>query len=280
MANYSVSCDGVALDEAGGLYSLAVYTDGEGFNSYVSYSSDVALGAENRQTELLDVQEWLTDIWRSHDKKLVVVDASGNARHFDGADWSVLEVSGNALTCIWGIDEHTVFTAGDAGIVYRWDGRVWAPISAALGTTIFCVRGTSDRNLYACGERGAFFHYDGTDWTRIELPTNQRLLGLLVLAPNDTLVCGNGGVLFRGDGTDWHDISQPIRHLFSMAHFQGGIYVAGAASGIFRLQDDSLEPVKGLTSYKLSSNKNFLASSGDQLAARFDGSLWFGTRFD
>src|SRR3712207_6717269 len=106
MSNYSVSCDGVALDEEGALYSLAVYTDGESFTSYIHHASDVAArSGPNVRTELLGVQEWLTDIWRSEAGNLYVTDAEGNVRRFNGTVWTVATVSPRALTCIWGLSD-------------------------------------------------------------------------------------------------------------------------------------------------------------------------------
>lgn len=280
MADYSVSCDGAALDNDGVVYSIAVYTDGEGFNSYVYRASDVAdRQAPNVQTELLDVQLWLTSIWRSETGALYVTDADGNVRIYDGAVWTVSPVSPEALTCIWGLSDADVFAAGDEGIVYRWDGTAWSNFSPPLGGVIFSVRGVSAHNLYACGANGLLWHYDGT-WTRIELPTNQRLLGLLALAANDVLVCGAGGVLFRGADTSWNDVSQPGHDFHSLAQYRGTIFLSAGGEGVFRFDGVAVTNVKStITSYRLVSNADYLASAGGVIAARFDGQTWYGARY-
>lgn len=280
MGDYSVSCDGVAIDDDGVMYSLAVYSDGEGFNSYVYRASDVAdRQAPNVQTELLDVQVWLTSIWRSQTGLLYVTDAEGSVRLYNGARWLLSPASPQALTCIWGLSDSDIYAAGDEGVVYHWDGSAWSGFSPPLGDVIFSVRGVSSRNLYACGANGLLWHFDGT-WTQIQLPTNQRLLGLLTLAADDTLVCGAGGVLFRGAGANWSDVSQPGHDFHSLAHYRKEIYLAGGGEGVFRFDGIAVANIKStITSYRLASNANYLASAGDVIAARFDGQGWFGARY-
>ncbi|MBZ9708667.1 hypothetical protein LB543_18265 [Mesorhizobium sp. ESP7-2] len=280
MSDYSVSCDGVALDGDGVIYSIAVYSDGEGFNSYVYQASDVADRlAPNIQTELLDVQLWLTSIWRSKTGWLYVTDADGNVRIYDGAGWTVSQASAQALTCIWGLSDTEVYAAGDEGVVYRWNGTAWSAFSPPLGGVIFSIRGVSGRDLYACGTNGLLWHFDGS-WTRIQLPTNQRLLGLLALTASDILVCGAGGVLFRGSDINWNDVSQPGHDFHSLADYRGAIYLAGGSEGVFRFDGTAITNVKNtITSYRLVSNASYLASAGDVIAARFDGQSWFGARY-
>lgn len=280
MSDYKVSCDGVALDEDGALYGLAVYTDGEGFNSYVHRASDVASrGSPNVETKLLDIQLWLTAIWRSESGLIYVTDEDGNVRRYDGSEWVVWLVSPQALTCIWGRSDDDVFAAGREGVVYRWDGAAWSAFSPPLGDTIFAIRGTVAGKLYVCGEGALLWQYDG-GWTQIVLPTNQRLLGLLVLNASDVLVCGLGGVLFRGADAAWDDVSQPGHDFHSLAAYRGDIYLSGAAEGIFRFDGTAAANVKDtFASYRLVANSTYLASAGGPVAARFDGQSWFGTRY-
>lgn len=280
MSDYRVSCDGVAVDDRGALYSLAVYTDGEGFNSYVYKASDVAdRTGPNVQTELLDIQLWLTAIWRSETGRLYVTDEEGHARRFDGSAWDVWPVSSRGLTCIWGLSDAEIYAAGDEGVVYRWDGTAWAPFSPPLGDTVFSIHGTSGRNLHVCGADALFWRYDGS-WNQIELPTNQRLLGVLALTASDVLVCGGGGVLFRGAVDTWDDISQSGTGFHSLAVYRDAIYLAGGAAGVFRLEDGEAVNVKDtIASYSLVANADYLASAGGVVAARFDGKAWFGSRY-
>lgn len=281
MSDYSVSCDGVATDENGVIFSVVVYTDGEGFNSYVARESDVAgRAAPNVRTDLLDVRVWLTSIWRSETGSLYVTDADGKVRRYNGTDWTVSPVSGRALTDVWGLSDTDVYTAGDEGVVYHWDGAVWTAFSPPLGGTIFSIRGTSQKNLYACGANGLLWHYDGA-WTQVELPTNQRLLGLLTLGASDTLVCGAKGVLFRGNGAAWNDVSQPGHNFHGLAFYRGTIYIGAGGEGVFSFDGVAVRNIKNtIQAYALVSNQTYLATAGDTVAARFDSQNWFGSRYN
>lgn len=273
--DYSASCDGIAVDEGGVLYTLVVYTDGEGFNSFVFSDSNLGADAGNVHTQLLDVQIWLTDLWRSETGNLYVSDADGRIHRFDGSAWSVTPVSKQVLVSVWGLSDTEIYAAGHEGVVYRWDGRAWSAVSPPLGDVIFAVRGSSGRDLYASGENALFRHFDGTAWTPIELPTNQGLAGLLVLAPNDVLVCGAGGILFRGSGQDWTDIAQSGLDLYSMTRYRGDIYLAAGGAGLFRLEGDEAVNVKDtFMPYTVTANATYLAAAGDKLAVRFDGTTW------
>lgn len=281
MADYSASCDGVQVDTDGGLYALAVFSDGEGFNSFVFYLSDVASrDAPNRQEELLDIRIWLTDLHRDRNGILHCTDENGSVHRYQSGTWAIEPASPKALTCIWSLPSGSLFTGGDEGVVYRREGQDWRPISPPLGDTIFSIRGTSESDLYVCGAGALFWRFDGKTWTRIALPTNQRLLGLLALSSEEVYVCGRGGVLFRGSGEIWEDISFLGHNFHSVESFNDYVHLAGAAEGIFRVVGTELQNIKeNITSYKLSGNGNYLASSGDNLAARFDGTGWFGSRF-
>jgi hypothetical protein len=281
MADYSASCDGVQVDPDGGLYALAVYSDGEGFNSFVYHLTDVASRiAPNRQNELLDVRIWLTDIHRDRNGNLFCSDENGSVHRFQEGAWTTDPASPRALTCVWSLPSGTLLSGGDEGVIYFNDGSGWRPVSPALGDTVFSIRGTSESDLYACGAGGLFWRFDGAAWTRIPLPTNERLLGILAVSPDEVYVCGRGGVLFRGSGEAWEDFSFSGHNFHGIEIFDGRVYLAGAEEGIFRLDGADLLNIKdNITSYKLAGNGRYLASSGDNLAARFDGEGWFGSRF-
>lgn len=281
MSDHPASCDGVQVDPDGGILALAVYSDGESFNSFVYFLTDVASRvAPNRQEELLAVQICLTDIHRDRNGVLFCTDENGSVHRFQGGTWAVEPASPRALTCIWSLPSGSLLSGGDEGVVYANDGSGWRPISPPLGDTIFSIRGTSEKDIYVCGAGALFWRFDGATWTRIELPTNERLLGILARSPADIWVCGRGGVLYRGAGDAWEDTSFAGHNFHSIAFYRGQLLLAGAGEGIFRVDGSELQNIKNnITSYKLVCNETYLASSGDNLAARFDGTGWFGSRF-
>lgn len=132
MSDYSVSCDGVAVDDDGVVYSLAVYYNGEAFNSFVAKESNVA--GDNTRTELLEIEKQLTAIWRSSRGALFVTDEDGHVRRYERKKWRDWSVSKRALTSVRGLGETEVYAAGDEGIVYRWDGSEWSADSPRSAT--------------------------------------------------------------------------------------------------------------------------------------------------
>jgi hypothetical protein len=271
----TVSCDGVALGAAGELYVLLVYTDGEGYNSYIVEEVDISKD-EVETIEHLDVQLWLTDIWRAGQRTLFACDENGRIHVRGKRTWTVESTpSRKSLTCLFGFDEERMFTAGDAGVVFARQGTAWNALGPSFGRTLFGIGGTAPDDLYACGEAGLFAHFNGVAWRTIELPTNFRLLGILALAPDDVLVCGAGGVLFRGSGDDWRPLGPGPSDLFSITRFKGRIFLAGANSGVVELVGDDVVVVRDtFVSYKVTSNADFLASAGDISAVRSDLVTW------
>lgn len=278
---YSVSCDSVALGSNGELFTLVVYTDGEGYNSYVLEEVDLSLDRVER-IEHLDLQIWLTDLWRAESGRMFVCDENGKVHVGRTGAWTVEATeSPRSLTCVWGLAEDTVFTAGDAGVVFQRRGTAWPAISPALGQTLFGIGGTSPTDLYVCGDRGFLAHFDGRTWTGIPLPTNNRLLGILALAPDDVLVCGAAGVLFRGSGETWRSYDPAPSDLHGIARFRGRIFLAASRSGVLELVDDGYVVARDtFVSYKLVASDAFLASAGDISAVRTDLETWDGMDYE
>lgn len=281
MASYNVSCDSLALGPNGELYTLVVYSDGEGFNSHVLEEVDLSLD-EVERIEHLDIQIWLTDLWRAETGVMFVSDENGKI-HVGGAGrWAVeASESARALTCVWGLTEDIVFAAGDAGVVFGRRGTVWPAISPAFGQTLFSLGGTSASDIYVCGDRGFLAHFDGQQWSIVPLPTNNRLLGILALAPNDVLVCGANGVLFRGSGDSWRAYDPAPSDLHSIASFRGRLFLAASRSGVLEIVGDQYAIARDtFVSYKLVASNSFLASAGDISAVRTDLKTWDGMDYE
>lgn len=279
--HYSVSCDGIALGAEGELFTLPVYTDGEAYNAFVMCETDVQSRTKPNETiRLLDTEAWLTAIWRSPSGRLYVGDSEGNLHHYRDNAWQVVNISTGAITCMWGSADDEVYAAGDEGVVYRWNGAAWAAHSPALGATVFCIGGWAGNGLYACGGNGLLCRYDGNDWKKIELPEKQDLTGVAMADKNNVWVCGKGGALWHSADATWPPLPRTEHDFYALAHFQDTLFLSGGAKGVFCMQDGILTSVKDtIPSYRLDANREFLASAGANVAARFDGNVWFGTRY-
>lgn len=281
MATYDVSCDSVALGPNGEVYTLVVYTDGEGYNSHVLEEVDLILDQVQR-IEHLNLQIWLTDLWRAESGAMFVSDENGKVHVRTAGRWTTEGTANNrALTCVWGLNEEIVYAAGDAGIVFARRGTTWQATSPAFGQTLFAVGGTAANDIYACGDRGFLAHFDGRQWSTIPLPTNNRLLGVLALSPVDVLVCGANGVLFRGSGDSWREYNPAPSDLHSIASFRGRLFLAASRSGVLELVGDQYAVARDtFVSYKLVAGKDFLVSAGGISAVRTELTAWDGMDYE
>jgi hypothetical protein len=281
MADHSVTCNRCHAGEDGQLYTLAVYHDGESFYSYVFEESDVSgQSGENVRTTLHEKPVWFTDLWRSSDGSLFVADEEGRVHVCDDKGSRSEPVAETFLNTVWGFDQQRVYAGGDDGIVYERRADGWMALGPPLGSKILCIRGTSPTDLYASGEDSLFWHFNGADWSRIALPTTAILTGLLCLSKTDTIVCGQGGALFRGHGDRWQDLSIPGRSFFDLAHWRGRVLIAGGSDGVLELAGTEIGAIKdNIAVHKIAGIEPFLAVAGGNLAARHDGTGWFGARY-
>lgn len=282
MTNYSVTVTGAVVDLEGKVYAVVDNYNGEAHFSILSQENDVTGGdPDERGITIYENETWFTDLWRADEGIFFITDADGVV-HIGGDDnWTVHKVSERALNVVWGLSVDSVFVAGDMGIVYHWDGSDWNQISDPLGAPILCIQGFSEDLIYVTGEAALLWYSKRGSWTQVALPTNSILAGLLVLSEDQVLIAGSNGTMFRGSEQTWQDISVSGSNLFDLQLFQNEIYVASGADGVFMLKDDDLVPTKdNISAYKLEANSKFLAVAGDNLAARFDGSDWFGTFYD
>lgn len=119
----------------------------------------------------------LRSIWGSSADDIYVCGA-GRILHYDGTDWSDLDVSGDAVS---GTSPSNVFVLGSGGVLH-FDGVEWNLIEYSQQFLIlYDVWGNSGNDIYVCGgglpySRAYIYHYDGTFWSRVlygeTTPTN------------------------------------------------------------------------------------------------------------
>jgi len=77
----------------------------------------------------------------------------------------VHDSTSQALNKIWVESEDSIFVAGDAGFLKRWNGASWEDWrSATLDTDLYGVWGYASSDLYV-GGRGKLWHWNGAVWT-------------------------------------------------------------------------------------------------------------------
>ncbi len=282
MSEFTSSCDGGWPLADGTMVNLVVQTNGEAYFSRIYLVSNLGLPGGSAKEELLLAETWITGLWSDSGPNVLATDDEGRVHHLLGGTWTVRPVSNRSLTAVWGFAHDHAYAVGDAGIVYRWDGNAWSAMSEPLGQTLFAVHGTSDDNLFACGNNGALWHWNGSTWRAIDLGTNVRLLGVFAAAPGEAWVCGARGTLFRGGADDWQNLTGlTAADLHAVAVFQGSVHLAGATDGVLRLDGDTPTIIKNtVISYGVNVRGDYLVSTGDRIAIRYDGTAWAGLRYD
>lgn len=80
------------------------------------------------------------------------------------------------LRGVWGDGNGVVWTVGESGTVYRWDGKAWAIHQIVPDTTLTTILGFSPTDIWVAGARG-IFHGTGTDPTSLDFARVEGLAG-------------------------------------------------------------------------------------------------------
>jgi hypothetical protein len=134
---------------------------------------------------------------------------------------------------VWGSAPDDVVVVGEAGVIWRWGGKMWSRDQAICPSRLFTVHGRAADDIVAVGQQCAI-GYDGTGWS--PLPG----LDLTGHQPNGVFVAGDGSAVIVGFGAtkarrtpegEWIDESElePIAVDFHGAcdDGRGGFYAVG-----------------------------------------------------
>jgi len=184
---------------------------------------------------------------------------------------SVSEIAGKA------------YAVGYQGMVYRLDRlNKWTRIDNGLPESfdIDAIHGFDDSDIYAVGLSGQLWHFNGTEWTKQELPTNKNLSTVKCAGDGTVYLAGHEGMLIRGRKNRWAIIEHAMApdDIWDIEWFEGELYVS-TMSGVYRLKDDTLEPVDfgndpPKSTYQLSAAKGVMWSNGEYDVMSFDGKKW------
>jgi hypothetical protein len=156
----------------------------------------------------------------------------------------------------------------------------------AVGRSLNDIHGMDEADIYTVGDRGVIFHYDGKKWQEIISPTNCNLERVLCRSKDEIYACGAHGTLLRGNknGMEIIQTDDQFREtLWGLAWFQDKIYVTSVLN-IWMLNGQELQKVEhGITvsgSYnRLSASKNTLWSIGVNDLLTYDGHSWLAVEY-
>jgi hypothetical protein len=218
-------------------------------------------------------------------RKVVLVGADGAySLVFGGKVESGIIVEDDALAAAACI-EGAAMAVGIVGGVYRmrgdhtWETLHHPDVTENLSALCAYPRG----GFLVSGWNGLVAHYHGKQVERCETGTNAILTGIICDESGGIVACGQGGTIVRGtkDALAPLDLPGISEDFWSIARFQGEIYVA-SSNALYRLVDDeNLQLVKfedeviPTTFYHLDVFEDtHLLSVGMKDAVLFNGTEW------
>ncbi|MET8981103.1 hypothetical protein ABZX85_36465 [Streptomyces sp. NPDC004539] len=151
---------------------------------------------------------------------------------------------------IWGTSDRDVHIGTLGGVLYHWDGEVWAQHDPGLERPIGCIRGRAADDVYAVGYGSTILHFDGERWHAIEDPdgaaTEDVLTGIAFPPGGDVLISGKrGGRLLRGTAEQGFTVTGRYGlSLTDMALVDGRLFLAAAKGGAAELTADGVRVLR------------------------------------
>ncbi|MDQ1835554.1 hypothetical protein [Massilia scottii] len=136
------------------------------------------------------------------------------------------------------------------------------------------IDGFSEQDIYTVGNYGQVFHFDGKAWTRVSLPTNIDFETVCCAGDGQVYISGAKGTTYRGRGNKWQlihkgDGSLPFR---DMVWFEDRIWCT-SDYGLWQIKDGKLESATlpdGMHAY----SGNLSAAAGVLLLAGYGGAAY------
>src|SRR5207253_2262610 len=119
----------------------------------------------------------------------VYVDAASPQEH-TVLRWS-RQLGTAAYWAVWGATGSDVFTVGDGGGIWHYDGTSWRAQTSGTTQDLYGVWGSGGTNVFVVGGGGAILHYDGTIWTAQTSGTSQHLWGVWGSGGTDVFAVGD-----------------------------------------------------------------------------------------
>jgi hypothetical protein len=141
------------------------------------------------------------------------------------------------------------------------------------------IDGFSSSDIYTVGDEGEIWHFDGNKWTQCESPTNRNLAEVRCF-DGKVWICGDGGLILVGDSHGWvvlWDQDEPSESWWSIERFGGRTFLAGN-DFLGEFANGRIQPAVGapsdITTMRLHQSNGLLWSIGEEDIFSFDGLAW------
>jgi hypothetical protein len=105
----------------------------------------------------------LGDIWGSSDTDVYVTSWNDGLYHYDGNQWSHIDLGSSVVIGVWGSSANDVVVTG-FGRIWHYNGSTWRSEDVSEHFLLKAY-GTGPNNIFAVGEEAFIAHYDGGQWS-------------------------------------------------------------------------------------------------------------------
>ena len=168
------------------------------------------------------------------------------ALHYDGTAWTRLDTGRTQgdLWWIFGFADGPVFAGGDGGVILRYEGGAFTPMSSPGTATVFGIWGASPTEMWAVGgaseSSGGFaWRLQGDAWIPAPTLPTQVVSGAALWkvfgrSATDVELVGSNGVSLHWDGTALREDDTGVGSSLFTVHANANRYAAvgGLATGI------------------------------------------------
>jgi hypothetical protein len=185
------------------------------------------------------------------------------------------------LYALWAPTANYVVGVGPRGIVQRWNGGEWGPLSNPQVRDLYAVSGTVAGDLFAMGDNGEILRYNGNAFAPAISPTTAHLRGVWSPGSLDFFVVGARGTIVRGNGTVWSLDSSPTDETLLAVWGSGAndVFAVGVNGTIVHFDGASWTPMNSgtgafLTAVAGTAPDDVYAAGEGGTILHYDGASW------
>mgnify|MGYP003471667891 CR=1 FL=1 len=224
----------------------------------------------------------LRSVWLESSERPWVFGDGGQIFRFDATAKTWSKIASNttrAFLSADGLDNDSVFVAGESGIMMRWDGDARALISSGSSANRLALAGSGPKDVWVVGDE--VLHDQGSGWQVVQPGTPRALYDVAAVAAGDAWAVGTGGTVlhWKGNPASWELVDvKSLAWLRGVAVTSTGGWIVGEKGALFALiNQTSWIATPSNTSATL--NDVWIASGSDAWAVGENGTLmhWNGT---
>lgn len=130
---------------------------------------------------------WLFDVFGTGPNDVYTCGNKGAMFHFDGSDWTYVDMGSSApITSVWGPGDGTLYAVGHGGKLWANIGGSWSSQSSGTSSDLYGI-GIFDNDVHICGAEGAMRRLSGSTWSEVG-PIMVVRSPAIPHAPEDTLL--------------------------------------------------------------------------------------------